>query len=57
MRKKILPNEREDYEPSGIYKLPVKERGEAFKKLLSETDGDTDMSERRMKILREIRGW
>lgn len=57
MKRKILPNKRDDYVPHGIYKLSVEERGKEFKKLLSETDGDSELSERRLKFLQELRGW
>lgn len=56
MRRKDLPNQTDGYEPSGIYKLPIEDRGKAFKELFSDIDEDEKFSERRLKALEELKG-
>lgn len=55
MKRAILPNQREDYIPSGIYKEPLQERKTEFMKKFNNAEETDDMPELRMKICRELR--
>ncbi len=56
MKKLILPREKSEYVPSGIYRCTQENRKEAFFKLFSSLDEEDDLViERRMENLKELR--
>ncbi len=56
MKKLVLPREKAEYVPSGIYSYSKEKRKDVFLKMFSQNEKDDIINNRRIENLKELRG-